>query len=50
MNNLFELLFCPAHGIFGAQNLMLVAAYGGSVLVEARLWLFRARILIGGYL
>ena len=50
MNAIFELFLCPVHGVFGAQNLMLMAAYGNSVLVEARIWLFRARILIGGYL
>jgi hypothetical protein len=47
---MLEFLFCPIHGIFGAQNLMLMAAYGNSILVEARVWLFRARVLIGGYL
>jgi hypothetical protein len=47
---MIEWLFCPIHGIFGTQNLMLMAAYGSSVFVEAQLWLFRVRTLIGGYL
>jgi len=47
---MFEFLFCPQHGIFGAQNLMLWLAYGGSIWLEIQLWVSRAIAVFGRYL
>jgi len=38
---MFEFLFCPVHGIFGANNLAWVLAYGGNMVLEVRFWLWR---------
>ncbi len=35
---MLEFLFCPIHGIFGANNIAWVLAYGGNLLVEAKFW------------
>ncbi len=31
MGNVFEYLFCPIHGVFSISNLMLIAAFGGTI-------------------
>jgi hypothetical protein len=46
MNSVFELLFCPQHGIFRSENLLMILTYGNGLIVEARCLLYRFGALV----
>lgn len=47
---MFEFLFCPQHGIFGAQNIALALSYVSMAYIEAQMLYIRVIAIIGRYL
>jgi hypothetical protein len=46
MNNIWELFFCPQHGLFRPDNIALLAACGQNIVVMTQLWYTRIALFV----
>jgi hypothetical protein len=46
---MFELLFCPQHGLFRPDNVVLFLAYAGAARMEFELLAVRVWVVIGRF-